>query len=235
MKLLLETQQLCEQYLKKVRQDPEHQLSFIEKDAIYISFQPASFDFPERNKKDNSQTFDQNLENNFQKMNLGDHTLSWLGILTVSNVLSRWETTVKRKGKWQKQYIKEIKYLLQDTGDLLLGKLVFQEAKERLSELYWYFSHNLVKADLGYMNDAAIYMFSVAIYGGNKYEVADDAVTAYTIIDRNKPGATELLAPPLPFEYDLNKRLEFWEWWLTEAIPQAWELANRTYTKRERP
>lgn len=26
-------------------------------------------------------------------------------------------------------------------------------------------------------------------------------------------------------EVDLEKRLEFWDWWLTQAIPQAWELA----------
>ncbi len=27
---------------------------------------------------------------------------------------------------------------------------------------------------------------------------------------------------------DMSKLLEFWEWWLTEAIPQAWELAERS-------
>ena len=29
--------------------------------------------------------------------------------------------------------------------------------------------------------------------------------------------------------FDSQKRLEFWKWWLTEAIPQAWELAQETY------
>lgn len=28
---------------------------------------------------------------------------------------------------------------------------------------------------------------------------------------------------------DPQKRLEFWEWWLTEAIPQAWDLAQSSY------
>jgi hypothetical protein len=27
---------------------------------------------------------------------------------------------------------------------------------------------------------------------------------------------------------DPQKELEFWEWWLTEAIPKAWELASKT-------
>ncbi len=29
-------------------------------------------------------------------------------------------------------------------------------------------------------------------------------------------------------KFDPNKRLEFWEWWLTEAIPHAWELAQQS-------
>jgi|GEM_PF-2552490 len=27
----------------------------------------------------------------------------------------------------------------------------------------------------------------------------------------------------------LEERMEFWEWWLTEAIPQAWELAEKDF------
>ena len=30
-----------------------------------------------------------------------------------------------------------------------------------------------------------------------------------------------------PFLYSPQKTLEFWEWWLSEAIPQAWELAQQ--------
>lgn len=30
--------------------------------------------------------------------------------------------------------------------------------------------------------------------------------------------------------FDPTKRLEFWQWWLTEAIPQAWEMANQTFS-----
>lgn len=33
-----------------------------------------------------------------------------------------------------------------------------------------------------------------------------------------------------PHEKDgLEERIEFWEWWLTEAIPQAWELAEKGF------
>lgn len=50
------------------------------------------------------------------------------------------------------------------------------------------------------------------------------AVKAYTAIDRNPLGEYKLW----PDEFDAKKRLEFWEWWLTEAIPQAWELAKQS-------
>ncbi len=26
--------------------------------------------------------------------------------------------------------------------------------------------------------------------------------------------------------FDFEKRLEFWEWWLTEAVPAAWKMAE---------
>lgn len=80
-----------------------------------------------------------------------------------------------------------------------------------------------------------------------------NALEAYTAIDRNPPGTLrgtvsdflienvlkvqklENLPKEYQFsdrildiEYDLQKRLEFWEWWLTEAIPQAWELAQQS-------
>ena len=29
--------------------------------------------------------------------------------------------------------------------------------------------------------------------------------------------------------YDSHRNLEFWEWWLTEAVPQAWELAQTSF------
>ena len=31
-----------------------------------------------------------------------------------------------------------------------------------------------------------------------------------------------------------QRRLEFWIWWLTEAIPQAWELAQSSYQDKEK-
>jgi hypothetical protein len=41
--------------------------------------------------------------------------------------------------------------------------------------------------------------------------------------------------PPYEIEFDDRKRLEFWEWWLTEAIPQAWDLGQDSYQKKILP
>jgi len=50
---------------------------------------------------------------------------------------------------------------------------------------------------------------------------------AFRIIENPPPGY-QFSNEPIPIEYDVQKRLEFWEWWLTEAIPQAWELAQQS-------
>jgi hypothetical protein len=82
------------------------------------------------------------------------------------------------------------------------------------------------------------------------------AVEAYSSVDKNPPGIYNQYALDeednsnnepiiisimnmniingnqywqlLPLTYSVQKRLEFWEWWLTEAIPQAWELAEKS-------
>jgi hypothetical protein len=43
-----------------------------------------------------------------------------------------------------------------------------------------------------------------------------------TIKDR-KTGYPSIYQPPIPIRYDLQKRFDFWEWWLTEAIVKACE------------
>jgi hypothetical protein len=88
--------------------------------------------------------------------------------------------------------------------------------------------------------EAAYYAFDFILTYDNSYWVKFDvindnydeaeyskdfvmsSVKAYTAIDPNPPGEYKLW----PLKFDLEKRLEFWVWWLNEAIPQAWELAH---------
>jgi len=85
-------------------------------------------------------------------------------------------------------------------------------------------------------------------------DFAANAVNAWAIIDENQVGdrsrwdsarrtamltgrtdvvSLKWLNRYKPVTFDPQKRLDFWEWWLTEAIPQAWELANSTYQPKQ--
>jgi Immunity protein Imm5 len=61
-------------------------------------------------------------------------------------------------------------------------------------------------------------------------DTASSAVTAYagtTVIASQSFGNPPIrnVIVPIP-DFNPQKRLEFWTWWLKEAIPQAWELAH---------
>jgi hypothetical protein len=42
-------------------------------------------------------------------------------------------------------------------------------------------------------------------------------------IDDRKTGYPSIYQPPIPIRYDLQKRFDFWQWWLTDAIEKASE------------
>jgi hypothetical protein len=65
--------------------------------------------------------------------------------------------------------------------------------------------------------------FPISLISPKDY--AHYSLDAETVADR-KTGYPSIYQPPLPIRYDLNKRLQFWEWWLTEAIPKAWTRAG---------
>lgn len=56
----------------------------------------------------------------------------------------------------------------------------------------------------------------------DKHDFAYHACEAVSTYDPNPPGYVFENLKPLPIEYDIQKSLEFWQWWLFEAVPQAW-------------
>ena len=59
---------------------------------------------------------------------------------------------------------------------------------------------------------------------GGEADFALSAMQAYTIVDENKPGRwLHLNHKALALQVDTQKRLEFWQWWLLEALPHAWQ------------
>ncbi|HEX2910496.1 MAG TPA: hypothetical protein VH186_06775 [Chloroflexia bacterium] len=62
-------------------------------------------------------------------------------------------------------------------------------------------------------------------------EVATPAVLAYSGFDLGfslTEDTEDMVSPENIDTFEPEKRLEFWKWWLTEAIPQAWELAQQS-------
>ena len=57
-------------------------------------------------------------------------------------------------------------------------------------------------------------------------DAAQEAAIACSVIDDHEAGTWwEKYFRQEEWSFDLDKKLKFWEWWLTEAIPEAWEKA----------
>jgi hypothetical protein len=91
----------------------------------------------------------------------------------------------------------------------------------------------------GYINDIAYYAAEACsaidenprgVWFHNYYPIGKINPAFYasyfldeaTVQDR-KTGYPSIYLPPIPIRYDLQKRFDFWQWWLTEAIEEACE------------
>ncbi len=241
MELPLQTQQLIKQSLKTMRQNPMHHLKPTDRPAIYKSFDPARFDLPEYTKHGTAfddDEFREFFSHQFLRCNQGDHAIGWLAILTVKQVLQEWE--LKNLTEWESQYISTIQEILQVAQAVLTKKIEFIQAHDNLINDFWYFTHFFVNYEISCLKNAAILALETIIYMKNLNgfplddqveELSDfvgEALKAYTATDENPPGAVDMEEIIIPIEFDARKRLEFWEWWLTEAIPEAWKLAAQS-------
>lgn len=56
---------------------------------------------------------------------------------------------------------------------------------------------------------------------------AFDAVGAYSVMDDDPPEVwIKMHFLNTEFKFEKQKRLKFWEWWLTEAVPAAWNSVD---------
>ncbi|NJO01368.1 MAG: hypothetical protein HC880_06485 [Bacteroidia bacterium] len=131
--------------------------------------------------------------------------------------------------------------MIQRAEDVLRGELDLALAGEYLGDL-WYVSGNLLEEITAQRTDVreeAWYAFDAAYHalhethhtpfgynlpndtmtdpdwedGGGRLDGAAVAMIAFVGVYADTPDAT-------------LKRRTFWEWWLTEAIPRAWEAAQ---------
>jgi len=149
--------------------------------------------------------------------------------------------------------------MLEVAEGVLMGKIDVEYAEGKAHTDFYYDEIGLDEEtcrDVYSVFDSSRQALSQTLYGMDKrpqFEVALKALHAFAGVDQNEPGLwrdlklvgmlgieykdaenwsserVKRLENFKPFYLDRQKSLEFWEWWLTEAIPQAWELTNSTY------
>lgn len=167
-----------------------------------------------------------------------DIVLGYLGILTAKKVLPIWNRIWTQKTlEVELNGLVLPEQIIDTTQRILLNDMTIAENISELSTTYntaTAITHWL-SSDIGNAFDTAYNTFVLIVDGLEMlepYTAADETITqgwcdfaasavkAYSIAD--KTATRDVL------EYDEEKITEFWFWWLTEAIPQAWELAQST-------
>jgi hypothetical protein len=193
------------------------------------------------------------LETNQLQFSTADLAFAWLTWVTAKKLVPIWKEHGFEEYKFDEECCNNPFIMLEETENVLLGKHTPSEAFCTLNVV---FHQDLATLEMDFTEKmcyaivCAYESLELTLFGRNSlqktdmFETADEAVNkrnldfarlavkAYTSIDDNEPGVwgdtTFSDVPYKPLVYLVEKRLEFWEWWLTEAIPQAWQLAQET-------
>jgi len=248
-----ETQQLIEQALTMVRKDPGHHLSPAIRFEIYKSFGNS-------NHTNNLSSIKEvrKGEDVFLKLSLADKTLGFLSILTARKVLPIWlDNEAAQFIDNDEEYSNDPVEMLKIAENVINNTLKPSRAYVDLCSRFYNGLLSLeytVNEKIYCVALAAYSSLEVTLCGieglrfssHKKVNYTDEEVTygqrdfaafatrAYISIDTGEAGNWRFKnrnsEKYVPLVFDPQKRLEFWEWWLTQAIPQAWELAEGVLT-----
>jgi hypothetical protein len=243
MELPQKTKQLIVHTLEAVRADPEYNLTADERFAVYKSLgfkRVWSRSFSDLGVSYTSQDYLNYLENELNNLTIGDLVVDWLAIVSARKVLPIWERIWSQVETYNDANPKEI---IQTAESILNKSANISEVYVKLSDDFNIPVEVFATFDVALAFRAA-YNALELILADPKFinleiedkinEIGKDfafiAMRAYAYnkntrdeIENKSKGEAITIA-----NFDLKKRLEFWEWWLTEAIPQAWELAERS-------
>ncbi len=230
------------EFLDKIKSGDQH-LEKNDRFSLYQSFGPSRLELPfyEAKKPFNSTEKDSFHLNQILGFTQADYVLGGLAILTAKHVSPIWDKAWLQLPPEFKN-VATPNQILEIAQNILDRKI---EINEKLFELCADFEIGLnieewVTYDVASTYSAAYYTLHLILFGGQNLkhtfsfdteiaslcpDFASEALKGYSAIDKNPPGegfAEEMV------EFDPQRRLEFWEWWLTEAIPQAWNLAHKT-------
>jgi len=237
-----ETQYLCSNYLESMYLDREHQFQSSWIRTLFQSFYSLEPLAGNNEKAITSPTIEYNQTNDLLSK-FPDKVIGYLTLITVQHILPIWN---RKPQEIPFENIVSPQHILDVIEGILKGKIPLTNALYKYSEEFnlglniksWvtysvycvyeaaYLALELV-LDGFTLKDTVLFLDTSSIWYNDNFLSA--AVKAYSVLDTNKGGAWEFVEQlSLPINFDLQKRLEFWEWWLTEAIPQAWELALET-------
>jgi hypothetical protein len=202
MKLPLQTQYLIEQALELVRHDPQHKLGPLQRIPIYESF-------------------------NSEENGYGDTAFLRLQLITAYHILPIWKEA-QADNPLAEDLLKMAKQILQKEVD----KEIFTD---RLQEIW-------VDLEIAEINStysekafaavsAAFETLHIILKGFDNWKewkfCDDDTDDDLGMWGNDSASWASNAWAGWIMDMDAahsQKRLEFWEWWLTEAIPQAWEF-----------
>jgi hypothetical protein len=248
MRLPSNTQNLVNQYLQELLREPEHKLSAVQRLNIYKSFYPESrfiepFDFV-KGMTLSKPGYSAFIEREASNINRSDYVLGWLAILTAKQVLPVWKKFWKA-APYQKEPSITPHTIIEISEGLLTHEISAEEANDKLNNdfnggcnilssvtfevgsayLTAYFGLEAIVAN---MANFKVFFPIVNTFVRNAQITSDfayNAANAFAAKDHNVPGYWDASLDLV--EFDVQKRLIFWKWWLTEALPQAWELSQQ--------
>ncbi|HEX2912520.1 MAG TPA: Imm5 family immunity protein [Chloroflexia bacterium] len=250
MYLPADLQELISYLLHKVRNTSEHTVTPLERMSLYKAFGPTTYPASYEETK----ALIEKGENNFLELTNADLAFGWLCLITARKVLPFWEKALAESEQAQKYFgLSFTASMLDLAKSVLEGTTNIQEAFHDATYGIWY---NLSGQYSLYLTDSAIFARASAYsalclvflgpagidYKGTHNVLTEDkyipmtskdfalwAVKAYSVIDEKErlfQSYSEAYTHTLNLQYNNQKRREFWEWWLTVAIPQAWKLAD---------
>jgi Immunity protein Imm5 len=229
MELPEETQKLIAHYLEKVRQDPEHNLGTKKRLEIYKRFGNSRLHLPDFPKKvivdydpvKEGKELEERLQRGLDTLTIADYAYGWLAIISAENVLPIWKQSRKTVSNTE-LYSNDPREMLKIAKDILNKNITAKEADYQLCNRFYYgLGSDEIRTDEKVFNviESAYKALTTVLYCPVYLEPEDDpafhALTAFAFVVKKRSNETDNI-----------KKLEFWEWWLTEAIPQAWQMAQ---------
>lgn len=236
--------QQLEELLAEVRTTQQHELKPLHRLHLYHTFN----EFIDLS----GSLYTRLVETNQLDLPKGQQKYIRLAILTARYVLPVWQQAVPAMVARDDTLPVDLPQMMLDMAEGVLNSTVSpNEANNALCDDFYHAmgaiaydvtyevwcasnaAYSALKAVLGYkpfrIDEIDVSVSDDTLSPGDG-DVALSALNAFTASDNDAPGVWAFTTKShSPLSFDIQKRLEFWEWWLTEAIPQAWELAQETY------